>query len=370
MKLHCHRPSLLAAFQVVHGVVPARTPKEILRNVLIDVADGQACLIGTDQEVGIRFDITGVETDSNGHALLPTNHVMSILRELTDDSVDLELSTESIQIRSGHSQFRLSAMDAAEFPLVPVFPDEQHLAVSADAFAEMIRRTIFASDSESSRYALGGILLELNPEKITFAATDSRRLAVVTSGCEMTGGSEILNTTPVVPAKAMSLIERSLSDTDEKVLIASHSNDLLLKTPSSTVYCRLVEGSFPKYKDVIPSESQYRIDFVVGPLYSAVRQAQIVTNEESRGVDFTFQDGKLILSSQAVDVGQSTIELPITFDQEPITITFDPRYLSDFLRVLDSGHQIRMEMLNADSAAVFRTEDNYTYVIMPLSRDR
>lgn len=371
MKLNCHRASLASALQIVSGVVPTRTPKEILKNVKLDVDGGKAVLIGTDQEVGIRFEVNGVETDSTGEVLLPTQRVVSILRELNDDHVTLEATERTLVIKGGQSEFSLSTEDPSEFPPVAAFEDQEYFTVTAPALREMIKRTIFATDTESTRYALGGILLELSPERATLAATDSRRLAVVSSSAQVVGEINVENTTPVVPSKAMQLIERSLPDEEDAVaLIAIHGNDVLVKCGGSTIYSRLVEGRFPKYSDVIPDNFESSVELVIGPFYSAVRQAQIVTNEESRGVDFSFSNGKLTLASRAADVGQSNVELPIAYDGTEFTITFDPRFVADFLRILDGGTTVKLNLIDGESPAVFTTEDQYRYVVMPLSRDQ
>jgi DNA polymerase-3 subunit beta len=101
-----------------------------------------------------------------------------------------------------------------------------------------------------------------------------------------------------------------------------------------------------------------------------VRQAQIVTSEESRGVDFEFASGLMTLSSRAAEIGESKVELPISYDGAPLVITFDPRYVAEFLRVLELEQPIRLELTDSESAAVFRTDDGYIYIVMPLSRDR
>lgn len=370
MKLHCHRPTLATAFQIVSGVVPSRTPKDILRNVKLQVGGGKATLVGTDQEIGIRYDIPGVETDSDGEVLLPKDRLIAILRELTDDGVDLEVTEKALWVRSGHSEFKLSAEDPAEFPPVQAFDATSYHVIPAASFREMIKRTVFATDSESTRYALGGVLMEFGADKLTMAATDSRRLAVVSSVTSTVGKVEERATQPVVPAKALSLIERSITDSDQDVYLAVYPNSVLVKVGSSTIYSRLVEGRFPRYADVIPSAGGSLIDLVVSPFYSAVRQAQIVTNEESRGVDFTFENGTLRLTSVAADIGQSKVEVPISYDGSAITITFDPRYIADFLRILDASTSVKLQLTDGESAAVLRTDDGYTYVIMPLARDR
>jgi DNA polymerase-3 subunit beta len=370
MQLTSSRDALTTAFQLVSGVVPSRTTKEILKNVKLQVIGGTATLIGSDSETGLRCVIPNIESDTAGEALLPTARVLQILRELTDDVVKLEMTGDAVWIRGGYSEFRLSAEDPADFPPVASFEEDSYFTLPAAALRQMIRRTVFATDAESTRYALGGVLMELNPERATLAATDSRRLAVVTSACQAVGKPAPSSTPPVVPGKAMTLLERVLSEGDAEAKLAIHANDIVVQAGDVTVSSQLVQGRFPDYKKVIPANFSATIELVVGPFYSAIRQAQIVTNEESRGVDFTFSKGTLRLASQAADIGQSKIELPIGYDGGDVTITFDPRYIADFLRVLEPATTLRFQLIDHESAAVLATEDRYTYVIMPLSRDR
>lgn len=370
MKLTCNCSTLAHAFQTVNGVVPSRTPKEILKNVKLEVFENSIALIGTDQEVGIRYVIKDVDTAEAGAILLPANRVIAILRELRDESVMFESSGDTVRIKSGHSEFELPLEDPAEFPSIAEFDAENYVVIEAPTIRQMIRRTIFATDPESTRYALGGVLLETGDEKITLVATDSRRLALVTAKCSYKGDAAAPETSPVIPAKAMSMIERSLDDDDTEVHIAIRDNDILIRSGASTIYSRLVEGRFPKYEAVVPQQSEVSLQMVVDPFYSAVRQAQIVTDQESRGVDFNFAPGLLSLDSRASTVGQSRIELPISYDGPEIGITFDPRFVGEFLRVLEPEQQVTVELTDAESAAAFKTDDGYTYVIMPLSRDR
>lgn len=369
MQLTCQRNSLTAAFQTVSGVVPTRTPKDILKNVKLQVGGGKATLIGNDSEIGMRCDVPDVQSEARGEALLPTTRVLSVLRELNDDVVKLEITGDATWIRCGYSEFRLSAEDPSGFPPVAVFEDSDYFVVPAAALRSMIRRTIFATDSESTRYALGGILMELGAEKLTLAATDSRRLAVVTAASSMVGKPQLPSTPPVVPSKAMGLIEKSLGDGTGDVKIAVHQNDVVVQYLGTTIASQLVQGRFPDYRKVVPDSCNSSIDMVVAPFYTAVRQAMIVTNEESRGVDFAFGKGTLKLNSKATDIGQSTIEMPIAYDGPEMTITFDPRYVAEFLKVLDPGSQFHLNLISHDDRATLVTNDNYTYVVMPLSRE-
>jgi DNA polymerase III subunit beta len=370
MKLHCHRSSLAAALQIVGGVVPSRTPQDILKNVKLVASKDSAMLIGTDQEVGIRFEIAGVEVATPGETLLPTAKVQQILREATGDALDIEVNEGGVRLGCGQAEFKLAAADAAEFPNVAAFEDKAYFVLEGGPLQEAIKRTIFATDDESTRYALGGIKLELADGDVTLAATDSRRLAVVATRGRVEGSPEVGTPDPVVPSKAMQLVERSITEDDQEVHVAIHQNHALFRVGNSTIFSRLVEGRFPRYRDVIPNRHEAEIELTVGPFHSVVRQSQIVTNEESRGVDFDFGDGQLVLKSVAADVGESKIELPIGYSGKNIGITFDPRYIADFLRVLEPERVLRMHLIDSESPAVFRTDDGYTYVAMPLSRER
>jgi DNA polymerase-3 subunit beta len=148
-----------------------------------------------------------------------------------------------------------------------------------------------------------------------------------------------------------------------------HPNDVLFKTANATIFSRLVEGRFPRYQDVIPKSHEIAVELMAGQFHSVVRQAQIVTNEESRGVDFTFGDGLLVLTSQAADVGTSRVEMPISYTGPNLVIRFDPRFISDFLKVLAPETQVNFKLSTDEDPGVLSTEDGYTYVIMPLSRE-
>jgi len=369
MKLSCPRNVLQSAFGIVGGVVPQRSPKEILRNIKLTLADGKATLLGTDEEVGIRYELPEVDTDSVGEALLPAQRINSILREVQDDIIQIEVNEDALWIRTSQSEFRLSVEDPAQFPNVAKFEEESYYVITGKLLKQGIHRTLFATDVESTRYALGGVLLELDAEHLTLAATDSRRLAVVQTNCSLFGNVNEEAGHPVIPAKAMSLIERSIHDDEQEVHLAVHPHHVLIRSGLSTIYARLVEGRFPRYQDVIPKECETKIEFVVGPFLSAVRQAMIVTNEESRGVDFAFGDGTLTLTSQGQDVGSSRIELPISFEGEPFVVTFDPKFVQEFLRVLEPASPVTLNLVDGNSAAVFKADGNYTYVVMPLARD-
>ena len=371
LKIACDREQLLQAFQTVASVAPSRSPKPILQNVKLEVVEQGVILSATDLEVGIRYLVGGVDVQSPGVAILSVSRFGSILRESTDETLHLESDGQGTTIRGERSQFRLSAEDPAEFPQVALFEEKNFHVVPARLLRELIRRTVFATDNESSRYALGGVKLEFSESELTAIGTDGRRLAKMAGPISTTGTAIDASQTTIIPTRAMQLIERAVAPTDTEVQVALKGNEILVHTPKATISARLLEGRFPDWKKVFPEQGGgVKLDLAVGGTHAAVRQAAIVTSEESRGVDFTFGDGMLVLSGKAAEVGQARVELPIGYDGEELTVTLDPRFIVDFLKVLDAEKTFTFEVKDAESAAVCSTDDGYGYVIMPLARDR
>ena len=257
-------------------------------------------------------------------------------------------------------------------------PRSKHLVPGAYVEApstlikELIRRTLFATDTESTRYALGGVLLEFEEDKITAVGTDGRRLAKMEGVITAQGGFQPSDSMTIVPSKSMQLIDRAIvADAERTVSICPRPNDMLLKTEGITIYSRLVDGRFPKWRDVIPGgRDGVTIELTVGPVFSAVRQAAIVSSEESRGLSFTFGNGSLNLSGQTADVGESHVELPIAYEGDDIVLSLDHRYVTDFMKVMGNDEKFSLNVVDDESAALCQTEDGYSYVLMPLARDR
>jgi DNA polymerase-3 subunit beta len=372
MKAFCNRDGLFSAFSMVSGIVPVRSPKPILQNVKLIADDGAgSILMGTDLEVGIRHHVLGMRIETPGSVILPMVQMSSILRTSSDEELELSTDEDHLIVRGQHSEFTLSIEDASLFPEVPDFGASSYHVLTAGNLKKLIRRTVFATDLESARYALGGVLIELAPESIAMVGTDGRRLARMKADAETENNPPPPAGTPVIPVKALKLIERNLVDDDVPVHLAIQSGTaILVQTESAVIYSRLVEGRFPRYQDVFPANVDVRVPLEAGRLRLAVEQASIVTNDDSRGVDFQFSSGVLKLSSQAADMGSSHVELLINYEGKPVEITFDPRYLVDALKTLDDATALTAELIDAKNAAVFKTQDQYTYVVMPLTRER
>jgi len=371
MKIKANREQLLSAFQTAAMVAPTRSPKPILQNVKLRVADNLGELAATDTEVSVRLEVGGIEMEAPGEVVLPVARFGAILRESVDEILAVETDGNEIVIRGARSSFRLPAENPEEFPTVATFEEKKYHEIPARLLKELIRRTLFATDTESSRYALGGVLLVFDENQVTAVGTDGRRLAKMAGPAQAVEGHQTAaNATTIVPSRAMQLLERAVADSDAEIKVAAKANELVVQSPRATVTARLVEGRFPKWEDVLAERpGMSAVEVAVGPLAAAVRQAAIVTSPESRGISFCFEDGCLVISGSTAEVGQSRVEVPIAFDKGKIEVSLDHRFVTEYLKVLDADKTVSMKVLDNDNPAIFHTDDGYTYVVMPLSRD-
>ena len=253
--------------------------------------------------------------------------------------------------------------------------------VTAGELRSAIQRIEFATDTASTRYALGGILFDQESAyRFTIAATDSRRLAVQSMAAATVGEfpDDLCDRMPfVVPVSAVRLLCESLDKLpdSETVTIAGYRNEFCAESSAFSIRGQLLDGRFPRYRDVIP-RSGFNVvaTFDRKPLISAIESAAVVCDEESRGMDFKFTNGRLGLSAESSAFGKSDVSISAATVREwneTNTITFDPNYVLDVLKTSKSD-LITFEIIDGDTAAIMHDADDTDglSVIMPLSRDR
>jgi DNA polymerase-3 subunit beta len=367
MKAYCHREGLLSACQLAGVAVAARDVKPILKNIKAIVENDRCILMATDLEIGVRLDVRSVKVDEPGEAILPAARTTAILREATDEELLVEATADACVVRGQFNEFEMPSEDPANFPDIPQFTDDKYHELTAGDLRQMIHRTIFAAATENQRYAVTGVLWELEGDQAKLVATDGRRLALCEGPAKAHGGHTTKGQTPVVPTKAMSLLERVLQEPEEVVRIALRPNEVLMKTERAMIYSRLVEGRYPNYRQVFPQKQTVKVQLKVGPFQTAVRQAAIMTDDQTKRVVFAFAKKKLTLEARGQESGRSKVELPLEYDGKPLEISFDPKYVLDLLRVLEPDAELTLELVDAASPALFRSGPSYSYIVMPLS---
>lgn len=370
MKFTCNRESFLTAYQTAAAYAPSKSARPILANVKLDLStDGKSgVLSATDTELGIRVEVDDLETSAVGSAILPAGRFGLVLRESNDDRLEIESDGGNLVVRGERSMIRMPAHNPDEFPSVAKDLEGNQFAMEAQQLRSMIRRTVFATDVESTRFALGGVLFEYENEIMTAVGTDGRRMAKVAVPVR----SLVEGTAPptIVPARALHLFERSLADEEGEITLSTTNNACLVKTAKHTIFTRLVEGRFPKWQSVMPEENKGQTaGMIVGPFYAALRQAAIVTDKESKGINFAFSAGAVVLSGNTADIGSSRIELPVGYDGPEITLCLDHKFFADFLRCLEPTDTFDFQFTSADMPALCATPDGYRYVVMPLAKE-
>jgi len=364
VKIQCGVRELIEALAIAASATAAKSAKQIMMNVFATANGSSLTLYGTDAEVSASVTLS-VSCDGGGDFLIPTRRLSSILAELMVETVELTVTEKGIRIQSTGVDFRLSNESAAEYPSMSSGQSDKWFKISSVALKKLIQRTIFARDSNSTRYALGGVLFEVDKGELTCAATDSRRLAV----CNFTVGGEVdLTMRGVIPVKILKMVDR-IAPCELEVSITD--NSIVFRSETMTFTSRVVEGRFPRWRDVVPKKFGIELNVMSHMAATAVRQAMVVTTEESRGVVVSLAEGLVTIKSQSSDVGSSDIELMVSapIDAE-CSLTIDPKYVSDFLKCVPAEDLVYWRMNDADSAMMLTDGENFRYVIMPLAQDR
>lgn len=375
MNIQCSRDSLLAACQIVQGAVAARTTKPILANIkAIANTDESLTLMATDLDVGIRYELRGIKVSRAGAAILPVMKLVNILRESADSEVKIDAGKETTHLLIGRSKYDLPGGDPEEFPEFPAFEETgEYHEITAGVLRTMIKRTVFAAEKrENTRFAVTGILWEAADGKAKLVATDTKRLAVCEGPAEIHGKPDAKPHSHLVPLKAIQLLERNLSDDGERIRVSLKPSDALFQTERATIYTRLVEGKFPPYQQFIPKKLPIKFPLPTAEFAARIRQAAITSDDESKRVDFHFETGgigpgRLTLQARGPQSGASKVEMDLPeFTGPDVEIAFDPKYLIEFLRVVEAEPTVNCELTEARDRLILRVGDSYMYLVVPM----
>jgi DNA polymerase-3 subunit beta len=350
---------LKAALSAVAPAVPARSPRPVLQNVLLS----GAVLSGSDGDVRIDAAIA-----YDGPALLlPKDRLQAILANATGDEVTLIPNGTTCIVRAGHGEWTLPTEDAAEYPAWMPTNARSVTRLPADQFVRAVRGTVFATDNESSRYALGAVLVEVKGDTVTLVATDGRRLS--SFACEHDLAVDDSQT--LVPARAMGIISRIAGNAgDAAVQLEGTPSEIVATIGGTVVTARLVEGRFPKWRDVVPERDAKATTVDRAALMAATRAAAIVTSENSKGVDYTFRNTGIWLHGQSAECGESSVTCDVVEAGESCSVKLDPTFVVEWLNGIsgDAEPEVEVEAVDEQSAVVLRCGD-HTGVIMPLAKD-
>jgi DNA polymerase-3 subunit beta len=374
MNLTITKEQILAGLQAVQNVVSTRTTLPILSNVLLRAEKDRVEFTATDLDVTIACSVEA-KVKKPGAATVPVKKLFGITRELNGTEIDLEVDEKNIcSIRCGSSFYKINGLGADEFPPLPKFKDDKKVSLPQETVKAMMRKTSFAVSSDESRYVLNGIFISLKDHKMTMVATDGRRLALVDEEVDI---SEKSSGEFIVPAKAVNELNRLMQDKGEvEIKFGENQASFEMKDEkgfSVLLITKLIEGNYPNYRQVIPSETKERIPLVREEFLQALRRAEIMTSEKANSVKLTFGKNNLTITANSPEVGEARESLAVNYKGKEIAIAFNPRYLIDALAALakekeeeEKDDQVFFELIDELSPGVLKINGPFLYVVMPM----
>lgn len=364
MKVKFNRTALQEALNLVTGVIPSRTPKPILQCLHIATEEDSVRISATDLEVGITCLVRQVEIEAHGNIVVPADKLSSIVRESFDDVIALEATESAVYLVGSDSRFTIYSHDPDQYPVVPGFDGEADIVVKLDRLQDGIEQTVFAAAKESTRYALNGILWEVQGKKLLLIATDGRRLAKATVSLEKAG--TLPDGRIIVPAKTMNLLDKIPVRDGGDVSVRFVNNQIVLGCETVVISSNLVEGNFPKYEDIIPKDYNKKLTLSTDSVLSAVRRAALLANEDSKGIKLALDKGSLIFTSRAPETGDAQIDMEVDYSDEPMEIGFNPQFLVDVMRVIKED-TFELHLGQSDRPGLIKSGSNFLYIVMPVN---
>lgn len=366
---------LQRALGQVSRAVATKTTFPILSNVLLEASADSLKLAATNQEIGITCWIPAQVTEA-GSVTVDARLLSEFVNTLPQDNVRLssDAGRFSLKVHGLGADAEINGIDAEEFPVFPHGEEGSYGAkVDPQSLREMIGQVEFAAATDDSRPVLAGVLIRFEEDRLTMAAADGFRLAV-REGELLAPVSERLDI--IVPARALRELARIVGDRTEPVELTMTPNraQLLLRTEDTEFYSRLIDGTFPDFRQIVPREFATRLELARDDFLTAVRRAgffardnnDVVRLDAKAGSD-ELMPGTVEVSATAAERGNSQSDIPAAVHGPEGQIAFNSRYLLDVLTVLRSG-RVMLGMNGPNQAGVVRAldSDRYTYVIMPM----
>lgn len=366
MKVTFNRSALAEALGLMTSIVPSRTPKPILKCVRIAVAGKEMRIYATNLELGLDYQISEVEVEQEGEVVVEADRLAAIVRESIEDVLVLDSTDTTCEIRGADSHFKIYGQDPKQYPRMPSFGSGAgDMTIGLDQLQAGIAQCLFATAKESSRYAINGVLWEAKGKKLMLVATDGRRLARCRVDLQH-APADAAERKIIVPAKTMALLEKLGKKEKEVVAIKLVDNQVLLSCANVVISSNLVEGNFPKYEDIIPGDYDKKLTLSTEVALSGVRRAALLTSEESKGVKLSLTPNALMFSGSSPEAGAAEVSMPVEYSGEPIEIGFNPQFLIDALRVIQTP-DFQMELGQADRPGVIKSGNDFLYVLMPIN---
>jgi len=363
MKVICARKDLNEGIQTAARAVSARTSLPILGHLLITAEDDRLRIAATDLEIGMEC-IVEANVQEPGSLTAPARYIGEVLSELPETDVALSVDeSHAVSIKCATSDFSILGLPPEEFPMLPEVKEEVSFTIDRETLRGGIRKTSFAVGVDESRAILTGILMQVTENGLKLVSTDTHRLCVL--DCALVEVRGEVNA--IVPGRAMNELPRIIPEGEGTVSVGISSSQVKFKVGDTTLISRLIEGQFPNFDKVIPTEHNKKLIIPTEQFEQSLKRVAIVARENSNRAVLQVEDGKLILTAESSIVGKAHEEVEIVKEGEDIKMAFSARYLLDVLGVVDT-EAVEMELSGEVNQALIRPQgqEDYLYVVMPM----
>jgi len=367
MKLTCLQENLNKGLSIVGRAVATRTTLPMTNNVLLVTENERLKLVATNLELAISCWIPA-KVEEAGAIAVPARLLTEFVGSLPADSVEMSISpkAKTMEVKCARYKANISGFEAKDFPPIPNVNEGIATRIKMDDLRQAIAHVVFAAATEESRPVLTGVDAHFEGELLTLAAADGLRLAVYKLPLANAVGQTV---EVIVPAKSFAELNRMASEKDEEVeiLVNPNKSHALFRLKSVEIVSSLVQGTFPKYEQLIPQSCTTKVEVDAQEFARATRTASIFARNGSGIVRVMAGDSKVTISAKSEEIGEDTGELDAKVDGDDAKIAFNGKYLMDVLGVLDQSRVV-LEVTTPSSPGVIKPvgADNYIHVVMPM----
>lgn len=353
----------------IQSIVPSKPALPILSNFMLKASSEGLELTATDLTVGIRCFVKA-PVSSHGATTIPSRRFFQLVREMPSSSIDVHVGKSDIcEIRSASSHFKLNGMSNADYPALPDLSDAMRIELPSEELKAMFTKTAFAASKDESRYLMTGILLKVEEGRMTLVGTDARRLAKVEKTIEV---DPAFTGEYIIPLKAVDEITRLLDRSGSESTWLHLAHDKIgIETNNILLVTKLLVGTFPDFKSVIPQNHTFKVDLHREELISMLRQIMVFADDAMSSCTLRFSDSELTLVSAHHQIGEGTTSMPVNYHGELFEIAFNPLHLLDILKHTTS-ETIELRLIDSFSPAVALPTDqkefSMLFIIMPMRK--
>lgn len=362
MKIICTQENLKAGLAQVSRVVGSSQTLPVLNNVLLQTENGQLKISATNLEMGVST-IIRCKIELEGGVCLAAKVLLDLVNNLPNENITIEVGDSETLVATERYQTKIKHLPVEEFPLIPAVEDAQIITVPANTIKEAIDSVSFAASTSETQPELSGVLFKFEENKITITATDRYRLGETS----LLVNSNVTQTV-IIPQRSVLELSRLLATATESVQLHISQTQMAVSVNDTYMVTRLIDGQYPEYSQIIPTESGTVIGLQHKDLLSALKTSGIF----SRGagsivIDYNSEKQIIQTKSSSQGVGESVIDIPCNISGTSGSVIMNYRYILDLL-VNTQNESINMHVIDDTNPVVFRPEgnNNYLYLIMPI----